>query len=394
MDSKLRGQSSSAVGLKDCPFHIAKGGETAGQEGAGKNVAIAKRSLADMIAALPQYPKSFSFGADIDGSHELLLSDADPETVKEPLLRQWAARWQPCLFGRLAAKNLRGFGLDICWISESDIGRGDEHIRDKIQEARRNWKDRAAEGLSHGFLIMFNDVRLAYARSSQELVAVCCRVADLYLVEACPIHTDIIYTEAIPLKGEDGGWMLFKAGCNIFYSGAHRTLNHDRRVPGGLMISVNSPGHLANSLIGRKLTSSFESAVELMRDLALRSVGNGGIGSPTGGSTSWHHETAGKCPVLHGSQPGENRTSTKFYSALYHSDVFVPSAVTSAPKIDPDYSEAVTWPWLVIDYLTAEEFPQTHVNYGLFHGCPISEEARYFNPWLPRKATNAPVTGY
>jgi hypothetical protein len=74
-------------------------------------------------------------------------------------------------------------------------------------------------------------------------------------VENAPLQPDTIYTEAIPLR-RDGGFGVFKGGINVFYSGAHRTLNHDRRVPGGILISVNSPGHLANSLVSRGMVSS------------------------------------------------------------------------------------------------------------------------------------------
>ena len=84
---------------------------------------------------------------------------------------------------------------------------------------------------------------------------------------------------------------LFKGGINLFYPSAHRTLNHDRRIPGGVMISTNSPGHYATSLVTRGVFDSFEEAVDEVRDIARRSIGNGGYGGgsrwPGSGPREW-----------------------------------------------------------------------------------------------------------
>ena len=69
--------------------------------------------------------------------------------------------------------------------------------------------------------------------------------------ECYPIKEDVIYTESVTFQDKDG-LKIYKAGVNVCYSSAHRTRNHDRRIPGGILISVNAPGHfmrLALSLI-------------------------------------------------------------------------------------------------------------------------------------------------
>src|SRR6185369_2677400 len=116
----------------------------------------------------------------------------------------WAARYQPCLFGRLGAKGSKGVSYDICWVTSADIRAGDRHVSEKIQSARREWKDRAADGLSSGFLILFHDARLARARPGQRLLDACQRAAELYIVESAPLQRETIYNEAIPLR-RDGG---------------------------------------------------------------------------------------------------------------------------------------------------------------------------------------------
>jgi hypothetical protein len=351
-------------------------------------------SLNEMILSLELHEGDFSFGPDIDDAHRVMLDDQLPPTEKAATLRNWLARHQPCLFGRIAAKGLMGFGFDLCWLSEGDIRSGDMHLSSKIQRARREWKDRAAQGLSHGFLVMFNDSRLARAKPGPRLVEVCRRVGDLYLVEAAPVEADVIYTEAMPLRTPEG-WFLFKAGCNIFYTGAHRTLNHDRRMPGGILISVNSPGHLANSLMLRGLTVSFANTVRDMKSLAVRSVGNGGIGNANTSSTSWHtrQPNESECPHI-GNAGGLNPDAITRYSAFYHTDVLVPSTVSADAKLDPDTVLAEVWPTLIIDYITTTRFQMTHVNHALFHGHSINEEARYFNPWFPRRAENRELENY
>lgn len=352
-----------------------------------------------LIDDLDVHEPDVSLGPDIDMAHQTILDPCSSKQVRSQAFFDWASRNQPCLFGRLGSKGLRGIGIDICWLDETDIRLGDAYIATKIQRARRQWKDSTTQGLSHGFLIMFNDPRLAYARPGKKLLQVCERISDLYLVEHAPVERDVIYTEAMPLRrGAD--FSLFKAGINLFYPSAHRTLNHDRRIPGGVMISVNSPGHLANSLVVRGHVPSLGSAVEVVLDIALRSIGNGGIGHADATSASWHNiETdpvalEQRCPLKRLPSYVPANHSRRFYSALYHTDVLVPTDVTVNDTIDPDRSSAEVWPWLIIDYITEQEFPEDHVNYGLFHGRPIPEEARYHNPWPPRRAYNSPLANY
>ena len=357
-------------------------------------------SLHSLIEDIDVHDSSTSFGADIDESNNALLDSKMSREDKAAAFLKWSARYQPCLFGRLGSKGLKGVGVDICWLDEEDISRGDAHLTDKIQNARREWKDRAAQGLANGFLIMFNSARLAYAKPGKKLLQACRHISNLYLIEHAPVEPDVVYTEAIPLKGRNG-YGLFKAGINVFYPSAHRTRNHDRRIPGGIMISTNSPGQLANSLAQRGMAPSLESAVDMVLDLTLRSIGNGGIGHEAASSSSWHNietdsaELAERCP--HAKSLPEHvpvQGSRRFYSALYHTDVLVPNDVTADGTFDPDIGKAQAWPYLIMDYITVKKYPMDHVNYALFHGHPIADEARYHNPWPPRRASNHPLANY
>jgi hypothetical protein len=364
------------------------------------------KPLADVIAELPQLPDDYDFGKDMRQAQETLLSDEASEEEKRAALFKWTGRRQPCLFGRLASHHehgesaTKGLGIDLCWIHEWELAEDRDYVAAKIQDARRAWKDRAERGESSGFLIMFNSRRLAYAKPGKELLDVCVELSNLYLVEHAPIITDVIYTEAVPLRRSDGQLTVFKAGCNIFYAGAHRTVNHDRRLPGGLMFSMNSPGHFANSLKLRGLADTLPEAVEFVRETAFRSIGNGGIGCPHMPSASWHNESdESSADVPDRKRPAyiPPNFDPSRYSAVYHTDVLVPTAVTTDERlVHHSYGEvdAEVWQYLILDYITDKEFPADHVNYGLFHGHPIEDCGKYHNPWPARVAYNRELFEY
>ncbi|SDI16784.1 hypothetical protein SAMN05192558_101330 [Actinokineospora alba] len=158
-------------------------------------------------------------------------------------------------------------------------------------------------------------------------------LASLYLVEWTPVRPDVIYTEAIPLRGSDGIARLFKGSVQLFHTGAHLRRHHDRRMPGGLLISVNGPGHYANALVVRGLYETLTDASTFVRRMAARSIGAGGLGSDDALSTTWHRDT---CPA--------DRDTARWFSAAYHLDVFV---------------------------------------HGWFHGAAIADHAMHDNPWPP-----------
>jgi hypothetical protein len=357
-----------------------------------------RSKLAQEIDALPQLPDGTSLGDDIDRANDVLLDADIDETMKRETLLSWIGRRQPCLFGRLAAHEAKGvaaskgLGSYLCWISQDDIDLGADHVSAKIQAGRRAWKDRAEHGEASGFVIMFNSAPLARARPGSDLVGTCISLSNLYLFEHAPIEADVIYTEAVPLRRADGQLTLFKAGCNIFYGGAHRTVNHDRRVPGGLLFSINSPGHFAHSLELRGLSGDIEEAIDFVRETAFRSVGNGGIGHPGAASTSWHNTSDRRpvtCPVRKRPAYVPDNFDPQRYSATYQTDVLVPTDVTSDQRLtDGRAAGAEVWSSLILDYITSADFPVGHLSYGVFHGHPIEDCDKYHNPWPSRVAHN------
>jgi hypothetical protein len=347
--------------------------------------------LPGMLDRLPQRDPGQSFGADIDAAHEVLLGPTASSAAREAALRAWIQRSQPCLFGRLAARDggdkpaPKGLALDIIVIDEADLLRGDLHTAAVIQRARLRWKTRASLGASSAFLVVFNSARLARALPSEELASVCQHLAGLYLHEVGVVSRDVVYTEAVPLHGDDGSWRLFKASTQLFYAGAHLMRNHDRRFPGGVAIIANAPGHYARSLLRRSIECDYHKAVQFVAKTAVRSIGNGGICHPDRLSSSWHH-----------GDPPRDAVQVEMYAAAYQADVLVQSDVVTdpEPRLGAHHRAEEVWPAMHLAYISTKATPPDDPDFGWFNGLPVEEAARFQNPWLPRHAENSADFNY
>ena len=124
-------------------------------------------SLQHLIEALPADARrpDLPFGDEIsDVQEELWKCDEDGAAGK--LLSEWLARYQPCLFGRVAAKE--GL-LRFCFLREGDL-QDEGALRNKIQLARTGWKREAWRGEAHGFLIVLLSRAVAFASPSDQLL--------------------------------------------------------------------------------------------------------------------------------------------------------------------------------------------------------------------------------
>lgn len=355
------------------------------------NSGLFGRSLQEITQSLEIYPEGFSLGSDLDEAN-LAIEGADNSDAVASAFRKWAARFQPCLFGRIGSRSANGVNYDFFLIDEVDQSKGDLYLFNKIQEIRRTWKDRALDAKSSALLILFKNKIFSRAKPGLQALELCKKISNLYFPEHAPVKSDVIYTEAIPLK-KNNEVLLFKAGVNIFYGGAHQTLNHDRRIPGGILLSINSPGHLANSLVINGLHLSLPTAVKFIYETAMHSVGNGGL-SWHGGSATWHNEldpgstrdpslNIKKCP-RHIPQNYNGKT----YSALYHTDVLIPELVTVSTNLSLDPAQAEVWKWLSMDYIADSETPTSALD-EWFSPDRITEEAIFHNPWPPLRAMNS-----
>lgn len=181
------------------------------------------------------------FSPDIVEAHNVMFSDSKNETAK---LSQWLANYQPCLFGRAAAK----LGLvRFCVLRESDIT-SDEAAYEIIQDCRRKWTADAFEGKASAFIVVLVSPRVIGAVPNENVLAVAHRLCSLYLPDA-EIKTDYVHHDRVWLEKPGVRRMTWEwlAGVNYFCAQGDQRWWHDHRIPGGLGFSVNSVGHLARS---------------------------------------------------------------------------------------------------------------------------------------------------
>jgi hypothetical protein len=356
-------------------------GHPSGPNGAGPQ----EDPLLTALRRLPLRKRPDGYGQDIDQAHLVLLSDAAVEEKKATLMR-WFGRHQPCVFAKLAARANAHPALDVCWIDDSDLDQGTDHVRQRLQEARATWKRRAAEGRTSSLQVMFNSTRLAYAPPSPELVRVMLVLTGLYLREWAPLEADTICLDGIPLRRPDGALQLYAASMTTFFTGAHLTRTHDHRVPGGVLLNINAVGHhtWASHDVGRFPTPT--AAVRRSHDTARRSVGNGGIGHPDRLSTTWHVRPGeSNEPINSPRRPGyvPPDSDPERYGSLYHIDVTVSSLYADpAPLTGPSLPPGIEKWTMMLDYFTTEDTPAYH-NAALLHGIPITPDQAHGAPWKP-----------
>jgi len=102
------------------------------------------------------------FTEEMAAANDKLFNTSD-ENETAAILGHWLEKWQPCLFGRIAAKSN---AITYCFLTEDDLQESDEVISDKIQSKRLEWTRHGFEGRKSGFIILAISPRLASALPS------------------------------------------------------------------------------------------------------------------------------------------------------------------------------------------------------------------------------------
>src|SRR5690242_1753929 len=137
-----------------------------------------------------------SFSEDIISANAVLFNPRYDKRRKVRAYRNWLETPpnQPCVFGRIAAKNKNVF---ICLIEEDEILRmpkGDADLKSLIQDYRQVWKRHALEGLSSSFVIVLVSESLVTKEPNDQLKEICRRLMELYM-EIQPIQDDTYHTQ-------------------------------------------------------------------------------------------------------------------------------------------------------------------------------------------------------
>jgi hypothetical protein len=272
-------------------------------------------------------------------SNDLRAASSDIWAAKDDAdaaqaLRTWLTSHQPCLFGRIAAKNNL---LSYCIVSETDLARGDDWVFGKIQNARLGWRQEAVRGEKHGFILLLASERLAGAMPSDSLAQVALRFGTLYLEEelsADRVHLEHLFMSSPSANGDVVH--MWPAGVNVFCAQGDGRWWADHRVPGGIAFSVNSVGHMVKSakwraeygryaeglslpaLVGPK--GPRVDSLEMALALAIGTINNA------------QDTVSGKATILHSRDDhdtvtvkGHDSVSASSYTGYYHTDYTVPT---------------------------------------------------------------------
>jgi hypothetical protein len=188
--------------------------------------------------------KEVGFTPNLQAALEKTLTpDVSDETVTA-VLSDWLSKFQPCLFGRIAAK--QGL-IQYCFLREEDLLASDDVVSDKIRRARLDWIRRGWNGEASAFVIVVLSARIANAIPGVIVQEIARRISALYLLRE--IQMDEVYLDEIFLEqpGRQQTCWKWVAGVNYFSAQADKRWWQDHRIPAGMAFSVNSVGHMAKA---------------------------------------------------------------------------------------------------------------------------------------------------
>lgn len=184
------------------------------------------------------------FSLELEEVNGKLFEPSTTEAEAAQVLSLWLQKHQPCLFGRIAAK----FGaISYCILSEAELEKSDQFIKDKIQAARLAWTRDGFEGKRSAFVILALSPRIARALPGPEMRELARRLCYLYLetdIEMDNVYLDHIYLQKPGARLTTWKWL---AGINYFCAQGDKRWWQDHRIPGGVGFSINSVGHLVKS---------------------------------------------------------------------------------------------------------------------------------------------------
>lgn len=308
-------------------------------------------SISELLDAVQRDPwrEHGQFSEDLSTAQNMLF---DPSVDPERVLLAWLQKYQPCLFGRIAAK--AGL-MRSCILRESDLT-SDANVLNKIQMARTRWTADGFTGNASGFIVLLISKRLAEAVPDDNVFAIAQRLCSLYLreiqVERDKIHHDEIWLEK---PGPERITWKWTAGVNYFCAQGDKRWWHDHRIPGGIAFSTNSIGHMARSGKIAEVMAELSKELGLEPDefsrgpvrslddalvysmLTINNASDSVSGKATEllpSQTDESRMSAPRCPVeLPTRLAGKNHC---IYAGWYHTDVTLPSEYFRPDVVRPN----------------------------------------------------------
>jgi hypothetical protein len=296
---------------------------------------VQKRHLAELLLENNLHGSSdrlrsrIGFSPDISATQAILFNSKYTRQAKITAYRDWLESNQPCVFGRVAAKNKNIF---VCLLEENEILRmqnGDKDLIDTIQDHRQAWKRLALEGLTSSFVILVISPRLVNREPDDRLKEICRKLMESYM--QVPVADDNFHTqrEYVYLRKTDSTALKFSTLPNIFCAQGDGRWWHDHRTPGGIMITSNALGHF---MYARSKKTSLEiSECTWALENAMRTISNAQP-SPSGGKTKFAHCPATFLVPRQAKDPAPLKPTSAFanfspdhYEGYFHTDHLIPS---------------------------------------------------------------------
>jgi hypothetical protein len=121
------------------------------------------------------------FTREMQEFNKKLLDPNKSDAELAECLREWLRKYQPCIFGKIAAGKLNI--ISFCILRESDLLKDDTWIYEKIKKYRTYWKRQAYRGLKSAFIILAISPKIVGAAPNETLMNLASRICELYLEE-------------------------------------------------------------------------------------------------------------------------------------------------------------------------------------------------------------------
>jgi hypothetical protein len=277
-----------------------------------------------------QLRSRIGFSADIQAVQAVLFGARYDRQAKIRAYRGWVESNQPCVFGRVAAKNKNVF---ICLLEQKEIlqmRNGDPDVMDTIQDHRQVWKRLALEGLTSSFVILLVSPQLVSREPNPGLKEICRKLMELYMQVGVPDDTFHTQREYVFLRRLKGDVLKFSTLPNIFCAQGDGRWWHDHRTPGGVMITSNALGHFMYARTKKHALEPGDYVWAL--ENAMRTIGNANS-NPLGGKTKFPHCPATYLVQRQADDPSTLKPTSPFasfspdhYEGYFHTDHLIPSA--------------------------------------------------------------------
>jgi hypothetical protein len=292
------------------------------------------------------------FSEDIESARAILFNPSYDKWKKLKTYRKWIASGQPCLFGKAAAKTKSVF---VCMLEEHEIlrmRRGDEDLRDTIQDHRQAWKRYALEGSFSSFMVLLLSKSLVDKEPGDQLKEICRRLLELYMeMDRIDDDTIVPQREYVFLRTGPDRFLKFATLPNVFCAQGDGRWWHDHRTPGGIMITSNALGHFELSRSHTANITEKEKAHAI--DNAMRTI-KGAYGNEKKVRGLAHcpatclvnRDPVEESPIREGSDLREY--SPSHYQGFFHTDHLVPSVFFSKER---DHKDLKSYEDLSLQYI-------------------------------------------